>query len=413
MKRRFLAVLGLSVTLVTVPVHSAMAADICTDPQPASVSVPGPLYAGDQVSGTVSLTCAPASAVTLSLSSDNSRLTVPATVKVARRRTSAKVTVKTSKERGGQYVANVTAAYAGRSASGAVTVSPGLQAIDLPLSSKPNTVDPDITFTGPAPAGGVTVRLASDNPAVTVPATAFFQEGAYGGDVGGVTVHPVRGRPPSISRSRSAPVRSAARPSCSRRSTAPAVCRSSPSGKETCIGLDSYLQYTIRLSNPAPDNGLNISLRVRDADSGVHLQQDTVEVLPGWGDTAFYLDADDVTRTVHTAIEATAGGVTTSIPVTVQPRLTAITGMPASVKSGSSFQGTGRSTWPRRPTPTSPWTSSRAGESSTYPARWSSRRIYVRHVHRDDRAGRRAVGRVHHRLARRTTIYSDPVTLTP
>lgn len=190
MKRCVLTVLLLA-TLVTVPVQSAMASSTCTTPQLTGFKAPDLIYAGDKATGTVSLSCAAASTITVSLTSDNAELTVPATVTVARGKSSVNVLVTAGADLGGQYVAHVTATYAEQSVAGAITVDPGLKSVELPLASEPNTVDPDVLLTGPAPAGGLTVQVASDNPAVTVPSTASFQEWSYGDGIPGVVVHPV------------------------------------------------------------------------------------------------------------------------------------------------------------------------------------------------------------------------------
>jgi hypothetical protein len=52
-----------------------------------------------------------------------------------------------------------------------------LKSVEIPPSSALNSVSLNIHLTGPAPAGGTTVRIASDNPAVTVPETVFLGEG--------------------------------------------------------------------------------------------------------------------------------------------------------------------------------------------------------------------------------------------
>jgi hypothetical protein len=144
------------------------------------------------VSGKVSLSCAPNSDVKISLSSSQPALTVPVTVTVRRGRTGAVVPLTAKLVDGRQYTARVTARYKDRSLNQDVTVTPGLKAVQIPPSSALNSVSLNIHLTGPAPAGGTTVRIASDDPAVTVPETVFIDEGSYGVSTGkGIRVHPV------------------------------------------------------------------------------------------------------------------------------------------------------------------------------------------------------------------------------
>jgi hypothetical protein len=333
-------VLLLLATLAVVPVQSAMASTTCASPKLTGFSAPGLIYAGDKVTGTISLSCAPDSKIRLSLTSDDAKLTVPAHVTVARGRNSVDVPVTAGMDRVAQYVAHVTVGYGGQSLSSAITVSPGLRNLELPLSDMPNSVDPFVTFTGPAPAGGLTVKVASDNPAVTVPPTvAFTQEGSYGGDFH-ATVHPVtKNTTVHIS------VTLGTRTLTASKVLVPPFDGSSsmqiiPQTDGNVYGLDYYRPYNVLLSNPAPDDGLRVSLKVADGDSTIQLDQDSVYITGGFRSGQFVIHASDVTRTTRTEIQATADGVTTSIPVTVQPRLTSITDMPTSVQGGESFQGT-------------------------------------------------------------------------
>lgn len=107
-------------------------------------------------------------------------------------------------------------------------------------------------------------------------------------------------------------------------------------------GLDWSRSYMILLSNPAPSEGVHVDLSVPDGNSTIELQEVSVDITPGFVDGYFQVRAADVKKTTHTEIDASAsiGGVKASLPVTVQPRITAITDMPASVTGGDNFQGT-------------------------------------------------------------------------
>jgi len=83
----------------------------------------------------------------------------------------------------GQYRSTVSVRYGGKTISRTITVDPGLsQFANSPDSCSPNSVNLYIFFTGEVPSGGLTVKLKSDNVAITVPATvAFTQPGSLGG----------------------------------------------------------------------------------------------------------------------------------------------------------------------------------------------------------------------------------------
>jgi len=104
-------------------------------------------------------------------------------------------------------------------------------------------------------------------------------------------------------------------------------------------GPDYSRDYSIQLSNPAPNAGLTVDLKVRDGNPAITLDSASAFISGGFVQGSFRIQAAEVTQTTHAVVDATAGGVTTSIAVTIQPRVTAVT-IPATVKGGDSFQGT-------------------------------------------------------------------------
>lgn len=302
-------------------------------------TVPGLAYAGDKATATVSLSCAPGSNIKISLSSDRSTLAVPGSVTVVRGRSSASVPLTAALVAGGQYRARVTAGYGGRSLSRDITVNPGLKSVDIPASSSPNSVSVDPLFTGPAPAGGLTVKVVSDNSAVTVPPTAFYQVGAYGGDVSGIQVHPVtKNTKVTISVTLGSRTLSASKvlvPPFD--GTQGMKILAGESGD--LYGLQHDESYQVVLDNPAPVGGLNVQMKVRGDDPAVQLDGTTDYITEGSTTGYFRISTADVTKTTHVVLEATAAGATTSLPITIHPRITGIT-MPDSVKSGTLFTGT-------------------------------------------------------------------------
>ncbi|MBG6089568.1 hypothetical protein [Actinomadura viridis] len=328
---------ALTATMVLAPAGPA-AADSCR-PALTGVTVPELIHAGDEAAGNVSLSCAPLSEVTLRLSSDRAELVVPATVTVKPGQTSANVPLTARLVDGARYVANVKARYQGRTFGDDITVDPGLKSLSLAPTSAPNAVSPVVSLTGPAPAGGLTVRLASDHPAVTMAPTLFFQQDAYSivtqadrvdqvtedtrvtisASLGSRTLRASKVLLPPFDGTQGMNVRA--------------------NEPEDLYGQEYGRSYSVVLDNPAPTGGLEVQMRVRDGDPAVELDNVTDHISEGSTTGTFRLRTTEVTRTTRVVLEATAAGATATLPITIHPRITAI-GLPGSVKGGTAFQGT-------------------------------------------------------------------------
>jgi uncharacterized protein YjdB len=142
---------------------------------PANTSVP----LGDQTDLVVTVSQAPSSALTVNLlSSDTSKVTVPATVTIASGATTGTVKVTGA----GIGSATITASASGyTSGTGTVTVpAPTMALTPSPLSvNAGSTANLTLTLTGgKAPAGGLTVNLSSsDTGKATVPASVTLNPG--------------------------------------------------------------------------------------------------------------------------------------------------------------------------------------------------------------------------------------------
>jgi uncharacterized repeat protein (TIGR03803 family) len=141
---------------------------------------PSSVLAGKPSQGTVTL-ASPAleGGTVVSLGSNNSAATVPASVTVPRGKTAAKFTIKTTAQ-SSQASVQITASLNGTSANATLTVNPtGL--IKLLLS--PSAITGSAISTGtlhlssPAPAGGLIVSLVSGNACAVVPATVAIPAG--------------------------------------------------------------------------------------------------------------------------------------------------------------------------------------------------------------------------------------------
>jgi hypothetical protein len=324
--------------LVAVPGQQASAAG-CR-PALAGFSAPAVAYAGDKVSGQVSLSCAPNVDVKISLNSNHSSLTVPAAVTVRRGDTGATVPLTAQLVSGPQYRAHLTAAYKGRSIGGDVTVNPGLKLVEIPPSSAPNLVTVNVLLTGSAPAGGTSVRLASDNPAVTVPETVTIPEGGSGVHTGfGIEVRPVT-QDTKITISFTLGTRTLT----ASKVLVPPFDGSQqvtirPENPSDLYGLQFFEQFNVVLANPAPAGGVPVQVSVVDDNPAVRLETSGDHINEGNTTGSFFLSTADVTTTTRVTLKATAFQAVAFLEITIRPRITAVT-LPDSAKSGTPFEGT-------------------------------------------------------------------------
>jgi hypothetical protein len=310
----------------------------CKNPALSSMSVATLVYVGQRPQLTLRLTCTAAAPVRVSLTSSNSLLPVPATVTIGRYYKTATVSLDPKAYEIGQYSASVTAKHGTTSKTKTITVDPGLGSYTIPPCSEPDCVAPDVLFTGVIPAGGYTVQLASNNPAITVPSSATFQAGSFGGGFVGVTVNPVtvnttvtlsvtfEGRTLTASTVLLPPWNTSDSVSLTAEQAGPDY------------GQEFDLEYQALLSNPAPASGETVTFSSPSAS--LELQNTTWFISPG--DNNAYVDVNtaNVTSAVHTTLVATVDGVSASLPVTIEPGLASFTDVPATITGGQSFTGT-------------------------------------------------------------------------
>jgi len=341
--KRLLLVLGMAVALC-LPAPAAALADSaakprCQTPVLTGFTAPGHAYAGDALTATVTLSCAPRTDFSVAMTSDAPKLTVPATVTVRAGRSTAVVPLNPTGASSGRYTANLTVSAGTQQFSQSIVVDPGLKLFELVPSGAPNAVNPEILVTGPAPAGGITVHLASDNPAVEVPATVTVPEGSTGILPFGMVVHPVtKNTTVHITASlgtRTLTGEQTLLPPFDDHST----MTINPEFEGDVYGLDWSREFVVHVSNPAPDPGLTVNLKVRGDNPAITLESPSTFISSGSLDGYFDISAADVTTTTYAVIDATIGDVTSSITVRIQPRVSAIT-IPATVQGGNNFQGT-------------------------------------------------------------------------
>ncbi len=145
---------------------------------------PTTLSGGAASTCTVTLTqAAPAGGSSVNLVSNNSALTVPASVSVAAGATTATFSATAAASIGSNLTATVTATFGGSSQSANVSLlAPGGLISSLscsPTSLVQNAVSTcTVALTQAAPAGGSNVTLASNNASLTVPASVTVAAGA-------------------------------------------------------------------------------------------------------------------------------------------------------------------------------------------------------------------------------------------
>jgi hypothetical protein len=171
-----------AVTLTATDVSGSQSTTLIVEPviglqlRLSSSSVAG----GNSVNLTVELAeAAPKTGATVALSADNAALIVPVSVKVLAGSKTATIAVKSL-----AVAADTTVRIAGTvngftDRAQIIVTAPRPQAVSFTpaavLGGKPATGT--LTLTGPAPVGGLTVQLSSDNAAATVPAIVLVPAG--------------------------------------------------------------------------------------------------------------------------------------------------------------------------------------------------------------------------------------------
>ena len=318
----------------------------CQSPALSAASLPSLAYVGDHVVLGVKLTCTPAKAVRLSLTSTDApaaapAIPVPSTVTIGAYYQSVSIVLAPKMYQPGQYKSTVSVRYGGRTLSRAITVDPGLsQFANSPSSCSPNSVNLTIFFTGQVPAGGLSVKLKSNNAAVTVPATvAFTQQGSIGGMVAGVTVNSV---------SKNTKVTLTATLGSRTLTVSVVLLATWQSGDKITLvpspgpgpfyGPSFGYEYLVNLSNPAPASGLAGTATTNDPDDVQNLTS-PVEITPGCTSTVISFYVPYESAPVHAVVTVSIGGSTAAASLTIEPSLASVT-LPATIVGGQSGTGT-------------------------------------------------------------------------
>lgn len=319
----------------------------CTSPALSAVSLPRLAYVGDHPVLKVKLSCATANPVQISLASiaapaSAPAVSVPATVTIGAYYSSADIRLAPKAYQLGKYASTISASYGGTTLSRTITVDPGLSVFaNSPDSCSPNDVNLDILFTGFVPSSGLTVKLMSDNPAITVPATVTFTQGGLGGGVGGVTVNSVSTKT-NVTLSATLGSRTL--------TVSVVLIRPWQSGDKITLtpspgpgpfyGPSYGYEYAVYLSHPAPADGSGLTGTVTtDHPSDVQLGSSQVSVDPGCNNSTISFGVPYESDPVHATVTVSVGGSTATTSLTIEPSLASVT-IPATIVGGQSATGT-------------------------------------------------------------------------
>jgi len=178
--KRLAAPLTVTIT-ATLGFVSTTASVVLSPMGPASISLdPASVKATGKATGTITLTGpAPAGGLVIDLSSNNRAANVPGNVKLAAGALTATFVVTTHVV-GLSAPCTITAKYGSVLQTGTLTVEgPGLATITLNPTTVTGTSPTSgiVALAEPAPPGGLTIQLSSDQPTVIVPATVTIPTG--------------------------------------------------------------------------------------------------------------------------------------------------------------------------------------------------------------------------------------------
>lgn len=314
----------------------------CRNPVLSAMSLPGLAYVGDRPDLAVKLSCVPATATRLTLKSTSASLPVPASVVIGAYYSSATIRLAPMARPAGKYAAGVSVRYGSRTLARAITVDPGLSKFVLEHdSSWPDAVLPDVSFTGGIPAGGLTIRVTSDNPAVTVPPTVdYAQRGATGGEftvlkVAGVTVDTKVTLSVSLgSRTLTASITLLPpwKPGDGFRLTP-----DNWSGQVYGGSVDD--EASLNLGAPLDPDGPEMVGNVSVTGAPYIIPDWYADITPGSASTVISFVARDVSIPVTAELTVIFDGVSESFPIKVEPGPWKFT-VPATMVSGQTTQGT-------------------------------------------------------------------------
>jgi uncharacterized protein (TIGR03790 family) len=283
------------------------------------------MLGGDSATGVVLINApAPASGAVVSLTNSNSRATIPASVTIPPGQTSASFPIATTLPTT-DISGLVRATYGGVTRTNSLRVVQYLSGIvALPSTATGGTtITGRIFLNGPAPAGGISIALESNNTAVQVPVTVALAAGQTTVDF------PIQTKP--VSSAVTATIKAINGPA----EALETVTVSAPA--MSALVLDPVKvpgggtgTGTVTLTGPAPAGGRPVTLVSTSAVAGV---PSSVTVPAGALSASFPFTTTTANTTTTAQIRATAG-VTKYVNLTVQAFLATLSASTATAMTG-------------------------------------------------------------------------------
>ena len=288
------------------------------------------LVGGSGSTCTVTLAgAAPAAGASVSLSSNNAVLSVPASVTIAPGTASATVTASSTPVAATQS-AILTASYGGGLQTAALTVTPPvlskIQCVPVSVLGGSNSTC-TVTLSGTAPAGGASVSLSANNPAVSVPGTVSVPAGASSVTVSVSTTSVAATQAATITASYAGALQTALL-------TVMPATLSSIRCVPASVSGGSSSTCTATLLGTAPAGGASVSLSANNPAVSV---PGAVSVPAGASSVTVSVSTTSVATTQSATITASYAGVLQTASLSVQPpTISSHRCAPATVLGGSS-----------------------------------------------------------------------------
>lgn len=312
----------------------AFGTQVNTVPVSALSILPSSVSGGSTATATVSLsTSAPSTGDVVSLQCNDASVTLPAFVVVPGGAQSATFTIITSPVLANKTV-TVTSSSGGTNAVATLTLTTG------PISNL--TVNPSnvviglnsfgsVTVSTPAPVGGTTINLASDNPNAVVPATITVAQGAT---TAGFTIQTTQASA-SLTATITASIGNYTR-QATLKLTPIALLYVTVSNSNAVSG--DTVQATATLNGPAPSAGVTI---VWSSDSKSLVPPSSAKILKGQNSITVPIKIGMVSQLIDATLTAAYSGLTQSADLTIAPLVvTQVLLNPGSVTGGTGSTGT-------------------------------------------------------------------------
>lgn len=270
---------------------------------------PSQTAGGNSVTGTVILNSTSGAVVGLA-SNNTAAAKVPSSVSVPAGSNSANFTVTTFPVTSAVSVL-ISAMDAGATQNATLVLTPSLSSTALNPQSVVggNAATGTVTLTGPAPAGGISVTLSSNNTAVaTVPVSVLVPQGATTASFTINTSGVASSNQVTISASYSGTLQTAVI------SVTPASLTSLSISPNPVVG-GSPVTATLSMNGAAPQNGAAVTISTNNP--ALVTIPATVTVNPGANQSTFTVQTSTVSSSTTVSISATYAGVTQSQTLTL------------------------------------------------------------------------------------------------